>query len=123
MTNGPVPVTYTVKPGDTLSGISLELYGVYHLYKMIYGVNADKITDMDNVPAGITLTIPPAPAFMTHTVERGETLSRIAKYWTGDASRWKWLYEANTDQLDDPNKIEVGQVLKIPVKPLRPPRT
>ncbi len=116
----PTPVTYTVQPGDTLSGISLQFYGVYHLYKMIYGVNSDKIADMDHVEPGITLTLPPAPAFMTHTVEKGQTLSRIAKYWTGDANRWREIFDANTDQLSDPNKIEVGQVLKIPVTPLQP---
>lgn len=108
--------TYTVKPGDTLSGISLHFYGVYHLYKMIYGANADKIADIDKIPAGITLTIPPAPAFVNHTVERGESLSKIAKYWTGDANRWKEIFEANRDQLADPNKIDVGQVLRIPVR-------
>jgi len=50
-----------------------------------------------------------------HKVEKGQTLSRIAKYWTGDANRWKDILEPDPDQLADPNKIDVGQVLEIPV--------
>ncbi len=113
---GPAPVFVTVQKGDTLSGISLRIYGVYHLYNMIFGANQPMIKDADEIFPGQVLRIPPAPAFVTHTVKRGETLSRIAKYWTGDAGNYKQIFEANRDQLSDPDKIEVGQVLKIPVK-------
>ena len=51
----------------------------------------------------------------THTVVSGETLSAIAKHYYGDASRYHRIFEANRDQLKDPDKIQVGQKLKIPV--------
>lgn len=50
----------------------------------------------------------------TYTVEKGDTLSHIAKQFYGKASHWNAIYEANRDQLDDPDKISPGQVLKIP---------
>lgn len=50
----------------------------------------------------------------THTVVRGETLSEIAKQYYGKASKYPKIFEANRDQLDDPDRIKPGQVLKIP---------
>ena len=50
----------------------------------------------------------------TYTVEKGDTLSHIAKAHYGRASKWKAIFEANRDQLDDPDRIQPGQVLKIP---------
>ncbi len=50
----------------------------------------------------------------TYTVKPGDSLSLIAKNLWGDAMRWKEIFEANRDQINDPNLIRVGQVLKIP---------
>ena len=50
----------------------------------------------------------------TYTVETGDTLSTIAKHFLGDANAYPAIFEANRDQLSDPNKIKPGQVLKIP---------
>jgi len=50
----------------------------------------------------------------TYTVAKGDTLSHIAKHFYGKASKWNAIFEANRDQLDDPDKIFPGQVLKIP---------
>jgi LysM repeat protein len=50
----------------------------------------------------------------TYTVQQGDTLSKISKQFYGDASQYMKIFSANRDQLSDPNKIQVGQVLKIP---------
>ena len=50
----------------------------------------------------------------TYTVVRGDTLSHIAKAQYGRASKWRAIFEANRDQLDDPDRILPGQVLRIP---------
>ena len=50
----------------------------------------------------------------SYTVVKGDTLSHIAKHFYGKASHWHAIFEANRDQLDDPDKIFPGQVLKIP---------
>ena len=55
----------------------------------------------------------PVPAKI-HVVAAGETLSKIAKAHYGDASKYTRIFEANKDQLSDPDKIKVGQKLKIP---------
>jgi len=50
----------------------------------------------------------------TYTVKSGDTLSKIAKEHLGDASAYTQIFNANRDQLSDPDKIKPGQVLKIP---------
>ncbi|HBK45656.1 MAG TPA: peptidoglycan-binding protein LysM [Xanthomonadaceae bacterium] len=50
----------------------------------------------------------------SYTVEKGDSLSKIAKRHYGDANAWKRIFEANRDVLDDPDKIQPGQVLRIP---------
>lgn len=50
----------------------------------------------------------------THTVEKGDNLSKIAEEYLGDASKWREIYEANKDILSNPNLIYVGQELVIP---------
>lgn len=51
-----------------------------------------------------------------HRVKRGETLRMIAGYdhIYGDPSRWKIIYEANKDNIDDPNVLVPGQILLVP---------
>ncbi|HYC92909.1 MAG TPA: LysM peptidoglycan-binding domain-containing protein [Thermoanaerobaculia bacterium] len=51
----------------------------------------------------------------THDIVSGDTLSALAKRYYGDASKYNRIFEANRDQLSDPDKIKVGQKLKIPV--------
>lgn len=50
----------------------------------------------------------------TYTVKSGDTLSKIAKELLGDANAYHEIFNANRDQLNDPNRIQPGQVLKIP---------
>ena len=54
------------------------------------------------------------PEAKTYTVQAGDTLGKIAQALYGDGSRWPEIYEANKDQIADPNVIEIGQVLQIP---------
>ena len=59
---------------------------------------------------GAAQSSPPA----TYTVKSGDTLSKIAKELLGDASAYMSIFNANRDQLSDPDKIKPGQVLKVP---------
>lgn len=72
--------------------------------------------DFSNVQSGVTSTaeIIPDASEQTYTVAKGDTLSKIAKQFYGSANQWRAIYEANTDQLSNPDLIKIGQVLKIP---------
>jgi nucleoid-associated protein YgaU len=50
----------------------------------------------------------------SYTVKKGDTLSKISKQFYGDANAYKKIFDANRDQLKDPDKIQPGQVLRIP---------
>lgn len=49
-----------------------------------------------------------------HTVERGDSLSKIAKTYYGNAMKYPVIFEANKPMLEHPDKIYPGQVLRIP---------
>jgi nucleoid-associated protein YgaU len=56
----------------------------------------------------------PQPAATFYTVERGDTLSAIARDHYGAASKYPVIFEANRPMLEDPDLIYPGQVLRIP---------
>jgi LysM repeat protein len=49
-----------------------------------------------------------------HTVQAGESLSKIAKVHLDNPNRYMEIFNANKDQLKDPNVIQPGQKLVIP---------
>jgi len=67
-----------------------------------------------SAPAAQTHAPTQTEAHVTHTVVAGDTLSKIAKQYLGDANAYMDIFEANRDKLSDPNLIKPGQVLKIP---------
>lgn len=79
--------------------------------------------DFSNVRSGSSASAPEVgqqppvkaePAARTYTVRKGDTLSAIAKREYGDAGSWRRIFEANRDQIDNPDLIHPGQELKIP---------
>ncbi|HEY9765526.1 MAG TPA: LysM peptidoglycan-binding domain-containing protein, partial [Chroococcales cyanobacterium] len=64
----------------------------------------------------------------SYTVQKGDTLSAIAKKTLGDGNRWREIYELNKATIKDPNVIYPGMVLRLPTtaspsKPSTPPAT
>jgi nucleoid-associated protein YgaU len=49
-----------------------------------------------------------------YTVVKGDSLSKIAKREYGDANKWRTIYEANPDLINDPDVIHPGQLLSLP---------
>jgi nucleoid-associated protein YgaU len=49
-----------------------------------------------------------------YTVQKGDTLSKIAKEHYGDANKYPQIFEANKPMLSHPDKIYPGQKLRIP---------
>ena len=68
--------------------------------------------DFSDVEGGSSSTAPPAAR--THTVVKGDTLSKIAKKYYGNAGQWKRIYEANKDLIENPDLIYPGQTFKSP---------
>ena len=50
----------------------------------------------------------------TYTVQAGDSLSKISREFYGNSNQYAKIFEANRDVLTDPNKINPGQMLKIP---------
>ncbi|MFK8018114.1 MAG: peptidoglycan-binding protein LysM [Gammaproteobacteria bacterium] len=49
-----------------------------------------------------------------YEIQSGDTLSKIAKRVYGDAMAYKKIFEANREVIEDPDKIFVGQKIRLP---------
>ena len=87
-----------------------EANEIWNAIKTIPDWRTDVVADIKVVgpPAGA------AAAAKTYTVKAGDTLGAIAKTQLGDASAYMKIFNANKDQLSDPDKIKPGQVLRLP---------
>lgn len=129
---------HEVQPGESLTSICTKHFGDASLARELAAFNG--LDDPDRLAAGARLRIPAAddlvrgavpggaaaaPAAMepakkasatsrTYTVKPGDVLSVIASRELGSAKRWRELYEANRDVIDDPDHVEVGVVLDLP---------
>jgi len=93
--------------GDKLliRGVVPSDYAKNELWDAVKKIDAgvsDAIIDI-NVQSGLT-----------YKIVSGDTLSKIAKRFYGDANAYHKIFDANRDQLNDPDMIKVGQELKLP---------
>ena len=106
---------YTVRAGDTLTKIAAR----YHTDVWTIA-RANGITNLNRIHIGQVLCIPAAstpPACpISYVVQRGDTLTKIASRF-----RVSVLALRSANQIDDINRIYVGQRLRIPCNPPPPP--
>ena len=78
-----------------------------------------------NVPGSpivVPISLPPADSSTIYTIVRGDTLSKIA---ARHGKQWQQLYAINRDVIANPNKIYVGQKIRVwnTAQPVTPPQT
>jgi len=78
---------------------------IWNEIKKVSGDAGDVAADID---------VENTEVYAMHEVVSGDTLGAIAKTYTGSASGYMNIFNANKDILDNPDMIKVGQVLRIP---------
>jgi nucleoid-associated protein YgaU len=76
-----------------------------------YGIGQVDCQMQVEAPAGAEA---PTAESTFYTVQPGDTLGKIAQQHYGAASKYMVIFEANKPMLTDPDKIKVGQSLRIP---------
>jgi len=77
----------------------------------------DKIKEVggeDFIDIGADIKVTNTDYYHLHIVKSGESLSKIAKHYYKDANSYMKIFDANKDQLKNPDLINVGQKLRIP---------
>jgi nucleoid-associated protein YgaU len=74
-------------------------------------VHAERDAASESAPVYETATRASA---REHVVAEGETLTRLAERYYGDAARADAIYRANRDRIRDPERLHAGQTLVIP---------
>ena len=112
------PKTHVVAAGESLSLIAKKYYNDPLKWDAIYQANKDKIADPDVIQPGQEFVIPEITAntdSKIHVVQAGESLSLIAKKYYGDPMKWNAIFEANKSKISNPDVIQPGQELVIPL--------
>ena len=89
-----------------------EANEIWNAIKTIPDWRNDVVADIKVTGGGMATAV--GSAAKTYTVKAGDTLGAIAKAQLGSANDYMKIFEANKDQLSDPDKIKPGQVLRIP---------
>lgn len=110
-----MPDVYVVRPGDTLSEISLKILGTSKRWRELAAANG--ITNPGRMVPGdkIRYRTPTTPttvvATRTHTVRKHETLFSIARKIYGAGKYWPIIWRQNEGVIPNPDTIEPGMRL------------
>ena len=91
-----------------------EVEKARQLAASVPGVKEVDTSGLQVISGAAKLNVTDDDGDVVYTVKSGDTLSAIALHYYGSASRGAYMKIANANKLDDPNKIYVGQKLKIP---------
>lgn len=89
---------------------------VWDQIKLVDPNYSDLIVDIQApaVAAAAAAAGGPSRTARTYRVQPGDSLSKISKEFYGNANQYMKIFEANKDQLSDPDKIKAGMELVIP---------
>lgn len=133
-------VLHTIQPDESISMVAKKYYGDYKKFQIIAEYNQledatkvrvgqeikvpviegmpffakaeDIITYGEEIPESSVTEVVKVKGFITHIVEPGESLSKLALRYYGDYKKFPII--ANYNQLDENVGLTVGQEIKIP---------
>jgi LysM repeat protein len=98
-----------------MKGVAPSLEAANAVWNEIKRINPKGDDVSADFPVDTNLKAAPAAASVKlYTVKSGDTLSKISKQFYGDPNAYMKIFNANRDKLNDPDKIQPGQELKIP---------
>lgn len=92
-----------------ISGTAHTLYQKNKLWDAIKAAGGENPNDIV-----ADIKVADTSYYAKHTVQSGESLSKIAKHYYKDPMKYKAIFEANTNLLKNPDVIQPGQELVIP---------
>jgi nucleoid-associated protein YgaU len=133
------PHEFTIREYDTLSDIAAQKLGDAGLWPQLYEANRAVLPDPNHLPVGQkirlpelrraeqrvapTNTAPPTQLARSgrnqankrvYEVQENDTLIKIARHFYQDSAMFREIYEANRDQLQSPDDLRAGMVLRLP---------
>lgn len=130
---------HKVQPNDSLSKIANKYYGDESKWLLIFNANRDKLTDKNSLKIGTKLFIPEEKTIVQsvkekttiptliqltevedtkssrrHTIQKGDSLYRIALHYYKDGSKWNKILEVNKEIIENQNSLPVGAEIEIP---------
>jgi len=122
-----LPLEYEVQPGDSSWNIAQAIYGSPYNYSDIETANA--LQPDQDLESGQVLVLPAVqirsgenaatgsakPKFRTHYTTSTDTLWKLAQKYYRDGKKWSVIYSANKRLIKNPDRLESGLQLVIPL--------
>jgi LysM repeat protein len=109
------PYVHTMQSGDTLAKLAERFFGEASASTVQLLKDANDIKDVRKIPVGKQLMI---PMTVIHYIERGETLTGLAKDFLGGANPAEIRALAKSlqvmNEIKDPTKLQIGQAIALP---------
>lgn len=106
-----------IQNGDVkVNGDKLEVRGTaaYQYHKNLLWDEIKKIGGDNPQDIMADIKVADTSIYAQHVVQKGESLSLIAKHYYGDPMKYKQIFAANSETLENPDVIHPGQELEIP---------
>ena len=126
--------THQVQSGETLFSICRDTYGDGSLADKLGSFNsiknpaslreghrlqipsADQLRGKPSTSSTPSSSRPPAStvAMVDYTLQKGDTLAKVAKKFCGPKATWNDIYDLNKSVIDDPDNVQVGITIRVP---------
>jgi len=90
--------------------------------KAVQGSSSDNQGNVFEPIPGEKMETLPAGGFKEYKIGKNETLQKISQKFYGTTKKWITIYNYNKDVLKGPDKVRVGQVIKIPLEGMKEPK-
>lgn len=81
---------------------------------MSYSQDAPQVQAQPQPQAQVVAAVAPKAAPKTYVIQKGDTLSKISQKFYGTTKKWKGIYDANRDKIQNINNLKVGSQIVIP---------
>jgi len=102
-------------PADTTPAAAAPAAPAAPVVPVVGELPGQGATDETTTSAGTEATSGPVSPGQTYTVQKDDTLQKISKKVYGTYSKWYKIYKANKDKINNPNVLQPGTVLTLPV--------
>jgi LysM repeat protein len=110
----PAPASPAASPGISFSVENIPTVRTRPVPKSSGHVSSPATSRITANPAPATKPTADSTGLRTHTVQAGDTLSKISQQYYGNRTRWRDIYAANRGVMKSESDLKLGMQLKIP---------
>ncbi len=109
------PILCSDEPTDYIS-FYISLTNEMNIYGSSHGLRINNEGSCDTIFTAPhrNIRVTNSNRYITHKIKANDSLFKLAKRYYHDGSKWEKIFQANRNEMSDPNSLTIGQELVIP---------